>query len=98
VSEATATGAFCVLCNDVVEEDLETHFSNSHTGVLGKPRIQILSPAHRLDRIIRDLTKVRGMSNPKEQLEWLDGTLKEMYLVRAAIHAKVGKSLQRVKE
>jgi hypothetical protein len=82
------TTGYCVLCKGEVDADLEAHFAQTHDNPVEKPRIQILSIPHRLDRIMEGLGEVKAMDSPKDQVLKLDELLTEFYVLRSTLYQR----------
>lgn len=79
---------WCLICNEEIDPDIESHFAEVHTTPDQKPRTDILSWDHRLGRAIAILEDVQRDDDPKMQIAQIDEVLLDLYVVRARLGEK----------
>ena len=87
-SDAPLLKGFCFLCNSEID-DLKEHVEGAHQPRVSKPRVSMLSWAHRMDKIVQSLTEIRTEPDPGTQIDRLDAeVIQELYLVRQDLTLK----------
>jgi hypothetical protein len=86
----------CFMCNEIYEGEYDTHFEQKHSRGPSKPRLDIMSWEHRIDKIIEDLQAIRQSDDVAIQVRSLDeNVIVPVYLVRATLAAKLVPAQQR---
>jgi len=98
VSDAQVLSGFCYLCNTAIHHDVQAHFEQEHMTAARKPKVPIMSWQHRLRNVLSELQEVQESEDRGRQIDLVDNTLTELYVIRQKLAQEKGTPVRTVKE